>query len=238
MAVDYAEIFEIRGQRYHRAMLSQPRARANEFARLFDVAPPSAGQRVLDVPAGGGYLGQWLGDRVQVTSLELTDGFGHSSDVIHAPANWPDALYDHAVCLAALHHISDRPAFLGLLRDRVRPGGTIHLADVHQDSPLTGFLDGFVGRYNLTGHHGDYLRADDDLYGQLGRVIRCEEASCPWVFPSEPDMLDFCSELFGLEGHPEDALATELRSIGVRHAADGSVELDWRLLYIDIEVRP
>lgn len=231
--LDYAEIFRLRGGLYDAAMQAFPHARHNEFARLFDVVPVEPGQRLLDIPAGGGYLARWLGPAVDVTSLELTGGFGHGIDVVRASADWPERPFDHVVCLAALHHIHDRGCFLRRLADHARPGGVVHIADVAEGSPLCEFLDGFVGRYNRTGHRGVYLPTASSEYARLGTLLRLEEVDCPWEFADLPSLLAFCSGLFGLQDCPEDALARAIERVGVS-SYPGGVRLHWRLLYADI----
>jgi SAM-dependent methyltransferase len=230
----YPEIFRQRGDLYHAAMLRHPAARAAEFAALFSATPVRAGARVLDVPAGGGYLARHL-PATELVSLELTSGFGTGLPTYDPGAAWTWGRFDHIVCLAALHHIDDQPGFLsGLLRGLAR-GGTLHLADVARDSSMCAFLDGFVGRYNLTGHEGSYLPTDEAFFARIGHVARIEEAACPWVFPGEAEMLEFCAQLFGLVDCPPDALLEALaRHVGVERTSAG-VRLDWRLLYVDLQ---
>lgn len=237
MNLDYAQIFETRGHLYHRAMQRWPAARRHEFQRLFDRYPVRAGQTVLDVPAGGGYLAGQLPTGTFVTARELASGFGGSIPVL-AEGDWSLARHDHVVCLAALHHIPDQPRFIERLFEHLAPGGVLHIADVALGSPHSRFLDGFVGRYNLTGHQGTYLDADAlPLTAPVARhVTRVEDVACPWVFASRTDLLDFCTDLFGLVDCPADLLEAELAErIGIREAG-GEVELAWRLTYIDIHL--
>jgi hypothetical protein len=233
--LEYGEIFAQRGDAYHAAMLRWPEARRVEFARLFEGSAPQADQRVLDIPAGGGYLRGHLPAGVELTSLELTAGFGNDVPV-HDPAQaWNHGTFDHIVCLAALHHIEDQAGFIGDLLQHLQADGTLHLADVACGSGLTRFLDGFVGRYNLTGHAGLYLPDDPAWFARLGRVVRCGELACPWTFGNEGEMLDFCGGLFGVVDCPPAALRGALQEhVGFRHE-QGRVVLDWRLLYVDLQ---
>jgi SAM-dependent methyltransferase len=232
---DYREIFAARGDRYHAAMRRHPQARRAEFAQLFAQAPVAPRERVLDLPAGGGYLAHALPETAELVSLELSGGFGAGVEVVDFAAPWRRGRFNHAVCLAALHHIDGQDAFLARLLDVLAPGGTLHLADVVAGSGIARFLDGFVGRYNGTGHTGDYLRPDRARFAALGRVARCEELDCSWVFPDEAAMLDFSGRLFGLVDCPAGALREALHDlVGVRGTADG-VALAWRLLYVDLQ---
>lgn len=235
MTLDYAQMFEARGHRYHAAMLAEPEARAAEFERLFDAVPVLAGQRVLDVPAGGGYLARQLGDRISVTSLELTAGFHGAVSTVDPKADWPIGRFDHVVCLAALHHIRDKPAFIDKLLGHVADGGVLHLADVALGSPLCRYLDGFVGHYNCTGHEGDYMDPQVLPIPADARVLRAAEVACPWRFTDRAHLLAFCRDLFGLDDCPMDALEESLASlVGIRDI-DGAAILDWRLLYVDLQ---
>jgi len=234
MTLTYPEIFQQRGNRYHQAMLNFPEARRAEFEQLFAKCKVGPGQRVLDLPAGGGYLGRYLPPDAELLGLELTEGFGGGVGV-HDPAQpWPWGRFDHVVCLAALHHIDDQPDFIGRLLKRLQPGGTLRLADVAAGSSLVRFLDGFVGRYNSTGHEGSYLPHDEAYFAALGEVDRIAELPCPWEFAGEAEMLDFCAQLFGLVDCPREALLRALRDeVGIERNGTG-VRLEWRLLYVDI----
>lgn len=234
MNPEYVDIFKQRGHPYHAAMQAFPDARNAEFDTLFAAHPLQGTPRILDIPAGGGYLARHLGARAQVTSLEITPGFSADTELVDPDDLGAFSGFDRAVCLAALHHFEDPIGFLARLRDTLKPGGILHVADVCAASPLCEYLDGFVGRYNITGHDGRYLGGDRARYASLGLVERCEEVLCRWQFKDEADMLTFAGALFGLVDHPLEALREALQHyVGFRATASG-VELDWRLLYIDI----
>ena len=91
MNLTYPEIFAQRGNRYHDAMLRFPNARDAEFQRLFDACPVAPGARVLDLPAGGGYLARFLPGDAELVSLELSEGFGGGVDVHNPQRTWPHA---------------------------------------------------------------------------------------------------------------------------------------------------
>lgn len=233
--MEYQDIFAHRGGAYHDAMLRHPDARNAEFTRLFTHDEPRAGQRVLDIPAGGGYLRRHLPPGVELVGLELTAGFGAGVPVLERMAPWNFGVFDHIVCLAALHHIDDQAAFLRGLLARLADGGTLHLADVAPDRGIARFLDGFVGRYTSTGHRGRYLPRDPQWFAAIGRVSRIEETSCPWTFEDEAQMVDFCGSLFGLVDCPAEALRDALHEhVGFRRVGHRTL-LDWRLLYVDLQ---
>ena len=234
---DYRAIFAARGDRYHAAMRRHPLARRAEFAQLFAHVPVAPGQRVLDLPAGGGYLAQALPDGAALVSLELSGGFGGGAEVVDFAQPWRWGRFDHAVCLAALHHVDAQDDFLARLLGTLVPGGTLHLADVVAGSGIARFLDDFVGRYNGTGHSGEYLRDDRARFSALGDIARCAGLDCPWAFPDEAALLDFSGRLFGLVDCPAPLLREALHElVGVRSTPAG-IELAWRLLYVDVAPR-
>ncbi|MES2973542.1 MAG: methyltransferase domain-containing protein [Pseudomonadota bacterium] len=236
----YGDIFDLRGNAYAQAMVRWPAARDAEFAALFDEVSVLDGQRVLDVPAGGAYLRARL-PQAQVTELEFSEGFSAGVPVVQPLGDWAVHLagagagpFDHVVCLAALHHIQEGDAFVRRLLTLLGPGGVLHMADVPLGSKVAGFLDGFVGRYNQTGHNGLYRAADPQAWARLGRVLRCEERVVPWRFATDNDMLAFTAGLFGVRDCPMPELMHALETqVGVVRSAEG-VSLQWRLWYVDL----
>jgi SAM-dependent methyltransferase len=235
MNLEYAEIFEARGDMYHRAMLNHPDARAREFQQLFARIPLGEKERVVDIPSGGGYLARWLPKDAALTELELSSGFKPGNRVVDTYGDWSVGPFDRAVCLAALHHIADQNRFVSQLVRSVRPGGIIHIADVDAATPLPAYLDGFVGRFNCTGHSGLYL-TEESFQSLPGTRMRSSAVrSCVWDFASVDALLEFSNDLFGLMNCPRRLLANALEAIGLTSGADGA-SLDWRLRYIDLEV--
>jgi SAM-dependent methyltransferase len=250
MAVDYASVFAVRGRSYHAAMQRWPDARAEEFRQLFRNSSLRDGERLLDVPAGGGYLARFCPPGVRVDSLEFSQAFldGRHPRDIHRPHQdrltvvdplgaWPLASADRAICLAALHHIDPLEPFLDRLAAAVRPGGLVHLADVGLGSPIAGFLDGFVHAWTPGGHRGHYRDWSRIAWPPGLRPLRVEERACPWRFRSLEEMEAFTRLLFGLQGDPPGALRTALaEAVGWRRDGDG-VALAWRLTAVDLRRR-
>ena len=233
--MEYAEIFGHRGDAYHGAMQKSPNARRSEFEELFRYRPVRRGETVLDVPAGGGYLARMVPD-ARVTMLEFSGGFSAGVPVVETYGEWDVGLFDRCVCLASMHHIEDQERFASQLVRHTRPGGTVHIADVDRSSPLGRYLDGFVGRYNVTGHEGRYLTADSFRGVPGTRLLRSEIRSCPWTFASENELLDFCNNLFGLIDCPREVLRSHLAEL-VGLSRDGAAHVvNWRLRYIDLEI--
>jgi SAM-dependent methyltransferase len=236
---NYADIFNHRGNDYDAAMRNYPKARDEEFLQLFKDIDISGFTRVLDCPAGGGYLQKYLPVGCEISALDPSDGFlAKSASVLKVDfqhLEFPENYFDAAVCLAALHHIEPKAPFLSSMARSVAPGGYLFVADVLKNSKESIFLDEFVGLYNQTGHEGSFLIEDsgylNQLTGQEAELIRYQYLPCAWRFDSESESTLFCRQLFGMSGISDADLLAALKSyIGFRHD-EGRVLLDWSLLY-------
>ena len=230
LAAEYDAIFDRRGSLYHQAMARAPRARDTEFAQLFTHCPLAANERLIDVPSGGGYLGQFLqrsqpDTPLQVVNLDFSTGFGPIPQIVDPYGVWPldRGCADRVVCLAATHHIQH----LEKLLDNVRQ------ADVRPDSGIATFLDTFVDRHTSTGHCGNYRDFERLSLPSWLEILAVQTRPCAWRFDTVQQMLLFCHSLFGLEQDDFDGLEEVLRSrVGVRES-DAGVELLWELSYLD-----
>lgn len=235
--MNYEDIFQERGGAYHRAMRRWPEARRDDFLLPLQWAAPQPGERLIDVPAGGGYLRRYL--------PQGCDWFGHepcasfrddaaAPDRRLLPLPWPDGFAHAAISIAGVHHLPDKQPLFGELARTLLPGGRLVLADVHADSAVARFLDDFVGRHNSTGHLGSYLddRTPAALRSQGFRVARSERMRYCWWFENRSEMGDFCRLLFDMEniGSGEVADAIEHR-LGVR-SRDGRLGMNWELMVV------
>lgn len=235
MNLTYPAIFAVRGRSYHEAMSRFPSARDREFEGLFIRHPVGPGTKLFDIPAGGGYLGRVLPAGTLLTGLELTDGFGGELPVYNQDAPWGLGKFDRGICLAALHHIDDQAAFLGSLTRGLGPAGLLHIGDVEAGSSIAEFLDGFVGRYNTTGHDGTYLDPSSLPVPSGTDIVRVERREVPWHFDNEASLAAFCEGLFGLTDCPQRELVRALeRDVGIESTGQG-VSVRWRLLYVDLQ---
>jgi 2-polyprenyl-3-methyl-5-hydroxy-6-metoxy-1,4-benzoquinol methylase len=157
-------------------------ARAAELAAMIrSVVPLARTDRLVDVGAGTGLLGLALVDDVgevvlldpsagmiEVATAKLADG---ALPTVHAArhdllADPPPAKpFDVAVSLLVLHHIADTRRALAAVRDLLRPGGWIALAD----------LDTEDGSFHSEGsesihHHGFDRAALETLTAEAGFV--------------------------------------------------------------------
>ena len=236
---NYEAMFNLRGHSYDQAMQYCPAAREWEFNQLFQGVDVSGLSRVLDIPAGGGYIQPYLAADCQLDSLDPCQHFkginGASCIDLKQMALRTDH-YDAAVCLAALHHIHNKQAFINALLAALHNEGNLLLADVAAGSGEAAFLDEFAGRYNQTGHQGEYLAADqppDYLHNSENmQLLAYELRDCHWRFADQPQMLHFCRLLFGLVQCSDRELMAALQQyIGVVSVA-GEWILQWRLLYV------
>ena len=241
---NYAEIFTKRGWLYQQAMLGVPRARTLEYEQLFHAHPLQAGEHLLDVPSGGGYLAKHLDATLKVPalvrSLEFTPGFDPDVEVVDPHTPWPVAAssMQRCICLAALHHIHDLDGFLANATNVIRPFGLLHLADVLPGSGIMHFLEQFVDRHTSTGHRGIYRNFQQLHWPSNLEVLTIETRPCPWYFDSRQQMLHFCQQLFGMDKSCQPCLEQALEDyIGIQHRGKG-VELQWSLSYADLRRRP
>lgn len=241
----YEDMFVDRGSAYDRAMRRHPWARREEFAQVIDRLDARPGQTVADVPAGGGYLGEHLPAGVLWSGHEPCVSFhggNHGAQPQGRPLfpfPWADASVDHLVCLAGLHHQSDRAPFHAEVARVLRPGGRYVLSDVPVGSAVSQFLDGFVGAHNSTGHSGIYL--DDGTAAEVAvsglRVLSDEKVRFHWRFRDRTEMGVFCHGLFDLRtAGPEEVARRAEEILGVDALEDG-VGLRWELRTV-VSVRP
>ncbi|WP_019628345.1 class I SAM-dependent methyltransferase [Thioalkalivibrio sp. AKL10] len=234
---DYETLFEARGSSYQRAMELAPAARDEEFLQLLDHASLAAGVVVADVPSGGGYLERYLPEGVRHWTHEPCSAFlakAHPSKSSRPllPFPWPARSVDVVVSLAGVHHLDDKSAFLAECRRVARPAGQLVLSDVDECSPITRFLDDFVGKFNSTGHHGYYL--SDSEVARLrdsGWAVRSDSpVPLRWRFKERREMTEFFRLLFDLRGIGPAELEGEIRDrLGVHEKPDGSLDVHWEL---------
>jgi len=112
--MNYEDIFTQRGGSYHRAMQLWPEARANDFLLPLQWLVPQPGERLLDVPAGGGYLRKYLPDGCEWLGHEPCDAFegqgqgpAHGLEQSLLPLPFADASAQCAISIAGVHHLSD-----------------------------------------------------------------------------------------------------------------------------------
>lgn len=232
----YQDTFDERGTDYDDAMVRWPRARAEEFGFALGLIDIKPGARLLDAPAGGGYLHDHLPAGVHYTALETAASFARrcrsrNLTVLDSPidgAAVPDQLADVIMSIAGVHHEPDLEHVLRSWNRLLTPSGRVVLVDVAAGSPTARFLDDFVGVHNTIGHRGHYF--GDDL-GQVAISAGYTESAVTdghyhWWFDDHDAMGNFCITLFGLEGIGTSDVADAVTALlGTDTAPNGQIGL-------------
>ena len=243
---EYAEIFDARGRDYHEAMLRFPHARDEEFEAILHSAALSDGQTVCDYPAGGGYLEEYITQKIDLKLLETSQVFlqcaaDHSQaerllvEKGHIPL--PNESVDCFISLAGLHHIDDKRDVFAEIYRCLKKGGRIALADAYTGSGVGGFLNEFVHEYSEAGHEGIFLQDStrDDLESCGYKVTFMQPKRYHWNFATIADMCEYCRLMFGIsQASPEQIEAAINQYLSISHHEDG-VSMGWELLFIVAE---
>jgi SAM-dependent methyltransferase len=236
--MNYEDIFRERGGAYHRAMGRWPDARRDEFRIPLQRAGIVGGETVIDVPAGGGYLQRYLPPSCRWFGHEPSAGFldaGADADLLPLP--WGDRFADVAVSIAGLHHLADKRPLFDEVHRVVSPGGRFVVADAHAASPVARFLDEFVGRYNSTGHDGDYLddATHEDLASAGFEICDARRTAYCWWFADRRQMGEFCRLLFDIRDVEDAAVADAVETYLGISQRDGAIGMNWELLIVCCE---
>jgi SAM-dependent methyltransferase len=243
---EYAEIFDARGRDYHEAMLRFPHARDEEFETILHSAALTDGQIVCDYPAGGGYLEDYIPQKIDLKLLETSHVFlqcaaDHSQaerllvEKGHIPL--ADNTVDCFISLAGLHHIEDKRDVFAEIYRCLKIGGRIALADVRQDSGVDGFLNDFVHNHSEAGHKGIFLhdntRIELEYCGY--NVTFMQPKRYHWNFATIADMCEYCRLMFGIsKATPQEIEAAINQYLSITRHENG-VSMGWELLVIVAE---
>ena len=212
--MNYEGIFRERGGAYHRAMNRWPDARADDFRVPLERLRLRAGETIVDVPAGGGYLRRYVPATCRWFGHEPCGSFSDAAtaDADLLPLPWPDRFADAAISIAGVHHFADKRPLFREVRRVLRDGGRFVLADVHRASPVARFLDDFVGSHNSTGHDGDYLddATLDDLRHCGFEISAAQRSAYRWHFADRLQMGEFCRLLFDMHDVEPEFVAGEI----------------------------
>lgn len=244
-ADDYARIFEARGGSYNDAHRMVPGARDTERALLLDRLDLRPGLRVLDLPAGGGFVADGLrarGHDGPVISLEPAGAFAAGIDPAHRRVRgalvrlpFAAASFDRVASLAGTHHLEDRLAFFRECRRVLPPGGRFAVADAAAASDVARFLNGPVDRFTTTGHDGRFFAAGEasELLERAGfAAVREEHVGYAWTFPDRRALVSFCRVLFAMMRATEDEVGVALQAhFTITEDGDGRALLPWSLIY-------
>lgn len=233
--MNYEQIFEQRGGAYDQAMRRWPDARRDDFRVPLQVLDPRPGESIVDVPAGGGYLRDYLPARCRWFGHEPCASFHVGTAAVDLlPLSWADGFADAAISIAGVHHLDDKRPLFRELRRVVRDGGRFVLADVHEASAVATFLDEFVGRHNSTGHQGIYLgeRTLEELAETGWQIERAEREPFCWWFRDGASLAQYCRMLFDVRGVADATILDAVeRSLGTQATANG-IGMNWELFVI------
>lgn len=250
----YQAIFNQRADAYHQAMINWPKARDEEFKALLKNLPIKTATRILDIPAGGGYLASYLPHDVQLHHLETSELFANLfQQHCHSGSQHPLSLctldqlpeknnsIDIALSLAGLHHTQDKKPLFDELYRCLRPGGLLVLADAEEKSATACFLDGWVNDHNTIGHNGWYLNQHtlQQLLNSGFEYISKENRNYHWVFNSRLQAGEYCKLMFGIDRANEQEVSDVLaKELGFDVLSNGNVGLCWQLCFITVRKPP
>lgn len=245
MIDSYTDTFNRRGRAYHQAMTLFPCARADEFAHLLDLAGIRAGDRIYDIPSGGGYLRNFLSADASLCGVETSAEFYALSearppdenvlceDLGHIPLSSSSA--NKVLSLAGLHHLQDKTPFYHEAFRLLVEGGTLCVADVLDGSPPARFLNDFIDKHSSMGHRGIFLtesKAKQELEAAGFVVQYAKPISCAWSFPSLDSMVLFTRLLFGIDKADGPTVLNAIDDIlGYEKVGDNYL-MTWGLLYL------
>ena len=240
----YRDIFEQRADTYHEAMTLYPGARDAEFEAVVSFAQLPVGCVVADIPSGGGYLENHLGDAARaIVAVEPTEQFFHRCDETQRLRKIFSPLeelaidresIDAVISLAGLHHVADRHRVFSELHKILVPHGTLCIADVRLGSNVDSFLNVFVHEHNSLGHEGWFIDSEfkQALNGAGFGIDHNEVIQYSWNFESPEAMVHFCILMFGLDkATPEKVLGGIAEHLG--YTADHSgCQMNWELEFL------
>lgn len=237
----YYQQFESRGASYDRAMRRFPHARRREFMQVVSSVDISPGMTVADVPAGGGYLEDYLPPGCVYYGHEPCVSFTSHGDMDKSsaaglvPLPWADKFADVLVSIAGVHHVENKRNLLDEMARVVKPTGFLVISDVAANSAVSQFLDRYVGAHNSTGHVGMYL-TEEIIYQVIGsawQIKSVRHENFHWVFSSLSMMTSFCHDLFDLRTTSFDKTEKAIEStLGIDKLSDGMVGMRWSLMTV------
>lgn len=211
MFESYKDIFNKRGLAYHKAMLTYPLARTEEFIRIIELAGIEDGHTVVDIPSGGCYLNSFIDKSVTTISIETShefvrDSMSSNKNIILvcddiASTSLKDQSVDRVASLAGLHHVMDKYSFFQEIHRILKTEGIFCIADAYHNSNVAKFLNIFVDQNNSMGHKGIFLDNNTRRELEAANFQICYDAPqqyC-WEFNSTREMAEYCKLLFGID---------------------------------------
>lgn len=219
-------LFETQGALFAVACSANPHARNRERTLLTGLLGAQPGERVLDVPAGIGYLADGFssisGEGPRVICVEPVGSLAIAIDRRHSILSagldslpFADNSVDRVGSLSGLIRLYERTDLLREVFRVLRPGGRFVAADVQANTPPAAFIERGVRRYSSIvparsfPHTGELSVELTDA----GFVhVREQHLACPWCFEDARSMGAFCRTLFAMGQADIQDVINELRA--------------------------
>ncbi|MEM6486219.1 MAG: class I SAM-dependent methyltransferase [Pseudomonadota bacterium] len=199
-------------------MTQYPRARAEEFLAAINALNPVSGETIIDAPAGGGYLANFLPREHGLGIIEVdpavefrqdqgarkkgrhpNDSRVYIAPLTNIPVN--DNTADALVTIAGLHHAQSLGDVFSEFARVLKPAGRLVILEVETGSAVDRFLNGFVDAKNPDGHQGRFV--DDGFRAELAEaeftITEDRALKYHWNFSDRTAMSRFASLMFGLD---------------------------------------
>jgi len=224
---------------YLAVVLEMPNVRHNEFEQLKKFARLDNPRNILEIPAEIGMLERVYPaasiDRMDWLEVQLNE---YRRKILKTDFHLTSAkrcFYDAVLGVVPIHHATheEKKSYVAGAFSALKNTGTLCFAEVEEGSSVHKFLDEFINDYSFTGHKGDYVT--DEFSKTLSdagfQKVCTDNLSCPWVFDSTHQLIDFNMRLFNLKPMTENFLLTHLdKYLGIQELL-GKITLGWNLRY-------
>ena len=237
----YKDIFNQRGDLYHKAMTKFPMARIEEFAPLINLLEINKDDTVADIPSGGGYLRNYIDQDLTVYSIDSSQKFLKRQTTVSrticaeiSDIPLQSAFFNKIFSLAGIHYLVDKTPFFREAYRLLESGGIFGLADVESGSPVDPFLNVFVDEYNSMGHKGLFLDGStiDELKLCNFDIVSADSIPCTWLFENKSEAIDFFKLLFCLDQANNRDIEGGINDYLGYQRVDGYFRVNWELFYI------
>ncbi len=238
----YQAIFQNRGGIYHQAMLACPFARRAEFENLTSLADLRDGQRVCDVPSGGGYIQNFVSTNIDLICVDSSFQFIQNKSALNLKKilgclerlPLKGSSFDRILSLAGLHHFEDKNKVFQEIHRILKLGGKFCIADVSEYSPTAKFLNIFVHKHNSVGHKGFFFNdlIKEQLHSLGFHLFEAKLKKFYWEFSSLELMADFCRNLFGIDQIDNKEILKGIDHYLGIFRKNNSYCMNWELMYL------
>ncbi|WP_282041975.1 class I SAM-dependent methyltransferase [Winogradskyella flava] len=238
--INYAAIFDRRGDDYHKAMKLIPSARDNEFISLLNQSVLKDGMTVVDIPSGGNYLSNYINQKVTLFPLETSEVFaklGNSKLCSWSLLPLENNSIDVIFTCAAFHHVveMDRKKFMEEASRVLKTDGKLVIADVKAGTAVDQFLNTFVDKNNSLGHKGVFM---DDTFSKAYETASLKASASnflkfPWVLSNIEDIsISYLKLMFGIDKASQSSIKKEIaKTLNFQKTETGNYTIDWALNY-------